>query len=449
MRPTPRSFPLVLLLALTCQAAVAEDGLLPDSSHYRGQLVHGLLQGEGRLDYSDEAYYQGGFKDGQFEGHGNWRDAEGNTYEGDFRDGQFEGRGRYLSAAGELWQGEFHDGSATGQGDYQGADGSRYHGGLQDWNFEGQGRLELADGSLYVGHFRNGEYDGEGTLTSPDGSRQRGLWSHGLRIRDEQGRALPDPLELALLDQGRLLGDALDAVPASTPASELYSLVVAGDGTQSVFLREADYVTQLLHARFAARGQVTLVNHRDHLADRPLATAQSIARAARTLAERSGPEDLLFIYLTSHGSAEHELSLQVPRLQLTALKPLASRDKVVVISACYAGGFIPALTNAHTLVITAARGDRVSFGCSEEADFTYFGRAFFAEALQHHDDPEQAFAEARERVAERERAEGFEASEPQISRAPEVLAHWRRWRAQNAAAAAAHPPAAAVQPNRM
>ena len=33
------------------------------------------------------------------------------------------------------------------------------------------------------------------------------------------------------------------------------------------------------------------------------------------------------------------------------------------------------------MVITAARADRTSFGCADENDFTYFGRAFFNEAL--------------------------------------------------------------------
>jgi hypothetical protein len=52
--------------------------------------------------------------------------------------------------------------------------------------------------------------------------------------------------------------------------------------------------------------------------------------------------------------------------------------------------------------MTAARADRVSFGCSEEADFTYFGDALFAQALNQTDDLKQAFELARASVAERE-----------------------------------------------
>ncbi len=197
----------------------------------------------------------------------------------------------------------------------------------------------------------------------------------------------------------------------------------------------------MLKVRFGAHGQVTLVNHRDHMADRPMATRENLTRAARTLAERSGPEDLVFIYLTSHGSQDHQLVLDQPRLQLadlaadelaSALAPLKDRDKVIVISACYSGGYIAPLKDERTLVMTAARPDRVSFGCSEEADFTYFGDALFAEALNQTDDLKQAFELARASVAERERREGFEASEPQLWAPPPVLAHWQRLRRQQA-----------------
>ena len=262
-----------------------------------------------------------------------------------------------------------------------------------------------------------------------------------MRVRDADGKLLPDPLETALLVQGRLLKEALDAVPASSPTIELYSLTLAGDGKQSVFLREADYVSNMLASRFGAYGQIRLVNHRDHLMNRPMATRENLRRAAQTLAERSGPEDLVFIYLTSHGTSEHELVLDQPRMELTdlpadelaiALAPLKNRDKIIVISSCYSGGFIPALKDERTLIMTASQADRVSFGCSEEADFTYFGDALFAQALNQTDDLEHAFKLARATVAEREQADGFEASEPQIWAPKGVIAHWQQLRKQQA-----------------
>lgn len=551
----PLSLALLLIACGEGEPLLPPDAVLPDGGRYRGSVVDGLLQGQGRLDYRDGSYYQGQFKDGQFHGYGEWLGAQGERYKGEFQDGsfqgqgslsysdgshyqgnfvkgtpngegslkrkelvyrgefhnglysglghlqwsngasfqgqfkkgepdgqgvltdvegnqftgtfkqgqlngpgsfksadgdlysgqfraqQFHGEGRYQGADGEVWSGQFAEGGLNGKGEFSAADGSHYSGQFSDWSYHGEGRLSLADGSIYQGHFVYGQYDGAGSLTLADGSTQKGSWQNGQRIRDEQGKALPDTLEKGLLEQGHLLDSAIAALPASTPAIELYALTLAGDGKQSVFMREADYVATMLGERFAAHGRITLVNHRDHLADRPLATRASLTRAVQALAERSGPEDLIFIYLTSHGSASHELNLDQPRLQLNdlpaselaaLLKPLKDRHKVLVISACYSGGFIPQLQDAKTLLMTAARADRVSFGCSEENDFTYFGRALFAEALQQTDDLQRAFELAQASVAQREKADGFEASEPQIWPAKAVLAQWRKLREQQA-----------------
>lgn len=412
-----------------------------DGSSFQGQFRKGEPHGQGVMIDGEGNEYVGTFKDSQLNGQGSFKNADGDLYSGQFRDNQFHGKGRYQSADGEVWSGRFEDGSLTGKGEFKGSDGSHYLGQFSDWRYHGEGRLSLADGSVYQGHFAYGQYHGNGSLTLTDGSQQSGTWQRGRLIRDAQGKAIPDSLASGLLEQGRLLDAAIAKLPASTPAIELYALTLAGDGKQSVFMREADYVGDLLQERFAAHGRISLVNHRDHLADRPLATSASLGRSIQALAERSGKEDLIFIYLTSHGSAQHELNLDQPRLQLddlpadelaALLAPLKDRHKVLVISACYSGGFIPKLKDEKTLVITAARADRVSFGCSEENDFTYFGRALFAEALQQTDDLQRAFDLAKASVAEREETDGFEPSEPQIWPAKAVLAQWRKLREQQA-----------------
>jgi hypothetical protein len=533
----PLSLALFLAACGDSEPLLPPDAVLPDGSRYRGEVINGLLQGQGRLDYGDGSHYQGQFKDGQFNGQGiytyadgsryeghfvkglpsgeghlsssdfdyrgefrqgqynglgvlQWRsgdgfqgqfrrgephgqgvmtDAEGNAftgsfdnnqlnglgsfksadgdlYSGEFRDNQFHGKGRYQSANGDVWSGRFREGSLSGKGQFTGTDASHYQGQFRDWRYHGEGRLSQADGSVYQGQFSYGKYHGDGTLTLADASVQSGTWQHGRLIRDREGKVIADALAEGLLEQGRLLDEAIAQLPASTAAIELYAMTVAGDGKQSVFMREADYVGNLLQTRFAAHGRLTLINHRDHLATRPMATSASLGRSFQALAERSGAEDLIFIYLTSHGSAQHELHIDQPRLQLadlpaselaSLLTPLKDRYTVLVISACYSGGFIPELQDEKTLVITAARADRVSFGCSEENDFTYFGRALFAEALQETDDLQRAFELAKASVAAREKSDGFEPSEPQIWPAKAVLAQWQTWRAEQAQTAPA------------
>ena len=414
---------------------------LEDGSQYQGQFSRGKPNGEGQRSDASGNQFSGHFVNGQLEGNGSFNSADGDIYVGGFKQNQLHGKGRYENADGDVWIGQFKEGALSGKGELIGVDGSHYVGQFSDWRFSGQGRLNLSDGSFYIGGFDSDSYQGHGVLVLRDGTVQSGDWVSGLRVRDASGKLLPDPLEIGLLAQGHLLEQALSNVPASTPAIELYSLTLAGDGKQSVFLREADYVSNMLATRFGAYGQVRLVNHRDHLNDRPMATRENLHRAAQTLAERSGPEDLIFIYLTSHGTSAHELVLDQPRLELadlpadeltTALAPLKNRDKIIVISACYSGGFIPSLKDERTLIMTASQADRVSFGCSEEADFTYFGDALFNQALNQTDDLEQAFKLARANVAEREQADNFEASEPQIWAPKGVLARWQQLRKQQA-----------------
>jgi len=414
---------------------------LDDGSSYQGQFTQGKPNGEGQRGDASGNQFTGHFVNGQLEGNGTFNSAEGDIYVGGFKNNQLHGKGRYENADGDVWLGQFKEGSLNGKGELIGADGSHYIGRFSDWRFTGQGRLNLSDGSFYTGQFDNDSYSGRGTLVLTDGTVQSGTWLNGQRVRDADGKLLPDSLELGLLAQGRLLDDALLDVPSSTPAVELYTLTLGGDGKQSVFLRESDYVSNMLSSRFGAFGQIRLVNHRDHLVDRPMATRENLRRAALTLAERSGPEDLIFIYLTSHGTSEHELVLDQPRMELpdlpadelaAVLAPLKNRDKIIVISSCYSGGFIPALKDERTLIITASRADRVSFGCSEEANSTYFGDALFAQALNQTDDLEQAFKLAKATVAERELADSFEASEPQMWAPKGVISRWQLLRKQQA-----------------
>lgn len=439
-----------------------EGWLQQDGSSYRGEFRKDRQHGYGSLDYADGSSHRGQFVDGQANGHGvridsegnqfvgifrdnllegvgSYRGADGASYAGAFRHNLFHGDGRYESATGNVWRGNFRQGAASGPGEYHGHDGEHYSGEFRHWRFHGKGRLSKADGSLHEGLFARGEVDGKGVRTLADGSTQAGIWQRGQLLRDAEGQSRADMLELALLDQGRLLDEAIAALPASTPAVELYSLSFAGDGSQSVFMREAGFVDQQLRERFDAHGQISLINHRDHLHDKPMATRENLRRALLALGERSGEEDLLFIFLTSHGSETHELSVRQPRLDFRdlpadelarLLEPLSERYKVVVVSACYSGGFIPVLKDQRTLVMTAARADRTSFGCAEDNDLTYFGRALFADAFAATDDLEAAFKHARERIKEQEQAEFLSASEPQIWAAPAVLERWRNWRAQ-------------------
>lgn len=238
------------------------------------------------------------------------------------------------------------------------------------------------------------------------------------------------------------LSTVLAAIEPSRPGRiNLYLLAVAGDGSQEVFRREVEFVRDQFDHRFGTRGRsLTLVNTRYTASTAPSATVANLRQALLTIAARMNRDnDILFLFMTSHGGKDHEFKLTQNGVALPGVKPkeLAGmldesriRWKVVLVSACYSGGFVEALKSETTMVITAARADRTSFGCADENDFTYFGRAFFKEALPRSDSFFDAFTRARALVGEWEKKDGTpeqERSLPQVH-SPVLLSEYlKKW----------------------
>jgi hypothetical protein len=210
-----------------------------------------------------------------------------------------------------------------------------------------------------------------------------------------------------------------------TGVPNLYFVGFAGDATQDVFTRELDAVARLFAERFDASGRtIILANNPQTAATLPFASATNLGQALGQIGRvMNRDEDVLFLYLTSHGSPDHVLTVENPPLELDGLTPEMVRRmlqksgitwKVIVVSACYAGGFIEPLKDDHTLIITAADTTHESFGCTYGERFTWFGRAYFDEALRRTRSFPAAFAQARETIRQWEKREGETPSNPQI-----------------------------------
>src|SRR5206468_1411583 len=152
-------------------------------------------------------------------------------------------------------------------------------------------------------------------------------------------------------------------------------------------------------------------------------------------------EDIFFLYLTSHGSHDGRFTLEFPPLRLNdltapelrkMLDEAAIRNRVIVVSACYSGSFVDALRDDDSLILTASAKDRNSFGCSNEADFTYFGKAYFDEALRTSDSFIEAFDIAAPVIAAREKKDDYTPSDPQRYVGPNIAARLAAWREANA-----------------
>lgn len=231
--------------------------------------------------------------------------------------------------------------------------------------------------------------------------------------------------ETLLFDQRSKIEQDVKAMQA--PIGEepkIYFVGFAGVGDQRVFAEEIKLAARTVGRRFdVGDRQVLLINDRRDIARYPIATSTSLTYALKELGEKMNRErDILFLALSSHGSASPLLSVTnglVSLEQLTgkelreALDKSGIKRKIIVISACHAGAFIPVLSDSNSIIITAAAAEKTSFGCSDDRDLTYFGEAFYRDALPIAGDLRSAFEDAKRAIGLREQHENQSASDPQ------------------------------------
>lgn len=257
--------------------------------------------------------------------------------------------------------------------------------------------------------------------------------------QDDWPTDAPTP-EQVIYAQPQLLDTALAHLsPRVAGKPNLYLLAFAGDGSEDVFRNEAEYAARLFTRRFGASAHaLVLENNPTALTTRPLASWSNLEAALDGLAKVMKPDqDILLLYLTTHGSADHSLLVDMDPLPLdqldavdlgAILKKRPFKWKVVVVNACYSGGFVPTLRGPGTLVLTAARNDRSSFGCGSDSDVTYFGHAWLVDALNRTPDFIKAFQQARSEISGWEKSDRLLPSEPQINVGSGIEAQLARWR---------------------
>ena len=231
--------------------------------------------------------------------------------------------------------------------------------------------------------------------------------------------------EPLLFDQQHRIDEALSRVSAGDgSAPSVFFVGFAGDGSQRVFAEEIKFAAGVVAQRYgAARRELLLINDRRDRETYPLATISGLRYALKGIARKMNlKRDILFLSLSSHGSDNPELYVSNGGLNLEqvtgenllqALRESGIQRRIIVISACHAGAFIPFLKDPNTIIITAAASDRTSFGCSDHRNLTYFGAAFYRDAMTKADSLKQAFSMAQTIIAKREASEHITPSEPQ------------------------------------
>jgi peptidase C13-like protein len=242
---------------------------------------------------------------------------------------------------------------------------------------------------------------------------------------DDSGQRLTQ--EEVFHRQGRLLDEELAALaPERRGVVDLYFVGVAADSGEDTFYSEVTSIRDLLDDRFDTAGRsIVLVNNPATLSELPIATVSNLRETLAHLGNTiDTEEDIVLLHIATHGSSDFRLAFDLPPLELAQLTPSALarmladsgiKWKVIVISACFAGGYIEPLKDENTLVITAADASHSSFGCDYDSDYTWFSEALYDEALRETFSFADAFDAAKRAVAERERAEGYAPSSPQIA----------------------------------
>ena len=211
-------------------------------------------------------------------------------------------------------------------------------------------------------------------------------------------------------------------------------VVAVGLDSDAVFGREAREAGRVLARRYGAEGRTIVLAGTDGRApsDLPRGSPSNIAAALARVAEVMDPrEDVLILYTTSHGAplgiiyndGDQGFGAISPVRLADMLETLGIKRRLVMISACYSGVFVPPLASDDGVVITAASSDRTSFGCKADSDWTFFGDALINNALRKSQPLAAADREATGLIAAWETRGNLVPSGPQI----EIGAQAAKW----------------------
>jgi hypothetical protein len=219
---------------------------------------------------------------------------------------------------------------------------------------------------------------------------------------------------------------ALAAVePRDAEKSNIFMVGVSGYSEQDVFAHETEQSLSILKSRFDIGNRVVrLVNDDNSTELHPIASIQNLSQVLHGLGARMDREkDVLILTMTSHGSPEgfsllfDELFSRTldPQTLKAMLDEAGIKNRILIVSSCYSGTFIPELANDDTMILTAASATRTSFGCANGRKWTYFGEALFDHGLKEKTTLAEAFATARKTVGQWETEQNITPSDPRIS----------------------------------
>jgi hypothetical protein len=248
-------------------------------------------------------------------------------------------------------------------------------------------------------------------------------WAASLDLGPDFERGRTARFDLA---EHRRLGEALAALaPQRGGTVDAYVIVAALD-SDPVFGREAREAGRVLARRYDAAGRTLVLAGSDGSGPSalPMGSVRSLTLALARAAElMDRDEDVLVLYVTTHGvpqgiayhDGDEGFGLLTPGRLASLLNELGIRNRLLILSSCFSGTFVPVLKADRTALVTAAAADRTSFGCAPENQWTYFGDAMINHALRKPQPLAAAADEALGLVGRWESDGGLTPSKPQVS----------------------------------
>lgn len=196
---------------------------------------------------------------------------------------------------------------------------------------------------------------------------------------------------LALLIAAPALAQTQPAQPPKSPFNDWAAVVVAGDWrahdggpTEAFDNARRDVSAALVGMGFRPENMVQLSTRPERYPDtRPgRLGGKALIDGLKGASGRTGGGCL--IYYTSHGNPDGvvmdvkgDIYMIAPKhMEMLLGETCPGKPAIVFISACFSGVFVPWLEGPDRMVMTAARNDRSSFGCSTDDKYPFFDDCF-------------------------------------------------------------------------
>lgn len=228
------------------------------------------------------------------------------------------------------------------------------------------------------------------------------------------------------LAQHKRLSTAIATLQPQRPGVIDAYVITIGLDSDPVFGREASEAAKVLSHRYGAVGRTIFLSAGadEKQTGTPQGSPPNLSTVMAAVADQMNlKEDVLILFATTHGDPTIGLSYRdgssgvgmiAPQRLASLLDGMGFERRMILLSACFSGVFVPYLTSEQSVIVTAAASNRTSFGCALGNDWTFFGDALINNALRKAQPFDKAADDAVALIDSWETAGKLKPSRPQV-----------------------------------